>query len=183
MRQFSLDTIEQLYRDRGSQQYGNEAVSQLEHAMQCATLAREGGASDTTITACFLHDIGHLLHDLGEDIAERGVDDRHEYRAIPHLQSLFGPDVTEPIRLHVNAKRYLCAFEKGYWASLSPASQLSLKLQGGIFSEAEAVEYIQLPFAREAVKLRRCDDLAKVAGKTTPAMDTFLAIVCRRQLV
>ncbi|MEL7475624.1 MAG: HD domain-containing protein, partial [Cyanobacteria bacterium J06555_12] len=160
MRQLSLDTIEQLYRDRGSQQYGNEAVSQLEHALQCATLAQERGASNATITACLLHDIGHILHDLGDDIAERGVDDRHEYRAMPYLKSLFGPEVTEPIRLHVNAKRYLCAIDEGYWSSLSPASQLSLKLQGGIFSESDARIFIQQPFASEAVELRCCDDLA-----------------------
>ncbi|MEM9568047.1 MAG: phosphonate degradation HD-domain oxygenase [Cyanobacteria bacterium P01_E01_bin.34] len=175
MGQFSLDTIEQLYRVRGSQQYGNEAVSQLEHALQCATLAQERGASNATITACFLHDIGHLLHNLGEDIAERGVDDHHEYRAIPYLKSLFGPEVTEPIRLHVNAKRYLCAIDEGYWASLSSASQRSLKLQGGVFSESDAKTFIQQPFASEAVELRQCDDLAKVTNKTTPTIATFLA--------
>ncbi|MGK7912430.1 MAG: phosphonate degradation HD-domain oxygenase [Synechococcus sp.] len=183
MKQFSLETIEQLYCDRGSQQYGNEAVSQLEHALQCATLAQERGASDAIITACFLHDIGHLLHDLGDDIAERGVDDRHEYRAMPYLKSLFGPEVTEPIRLHVNAKRYLCAIDADYWASLSPASKLSLNLQGGVFSESEAQAFIQQPFASEAVELRCCDDLAKVVNKATPSVATFLANSHHSQLV
>ena len=149
-----------LYGDRGLAQYGGEAVSQLEHALQCATLAEESGESAALITACLLHDLGHLVHHLGDDVAERGIDDRHEYRAIPVLEDMFPEAVTTPIRLHVAAKRYLCAVDTGYWDELSPASKLSLELQGGILAEKAAEQFILLPYAEDAVKLRRWDELA-----------------------
>ncbi|MGF1521417.1 MAG: phosphonate degradation HD-domain oxygenase [Leptolyngbyaceae cyanobacterium] len=162
-----------LYRQRGQAQYGGEAVSQLEHALQCATLAEQAGEPATLIVACLFHDLGHLVHHLGEDVAQRGIDDRHEYRAIPFLETYFPPAVTTPIRLHVAAKRYLCAVDTGYWASLSPASKLSLELQGGIFAEPAATAFIQQPYAEDAVKLRRWDDLAKVADLKTPDLEHF----------
>jgi phosphonate degradation associated HDIG domain protein len=162
-----LNELLQLYRDRGQIQYGGEAVSQLEHALQCATLAEQAGASTELITACFFHDLGHLIHHLGEDVALRGIDDRHEHRAIPVLAQFFPPAVTTPIGLHVDAKRYLCQVEPAYWASLSKVSQRSLALQGGMFTEQEAAEFIQAPYAEDAVKLRRWDDLAKVPQQPT----------------
>lgn len=172
----TLESIAKLYRDRGGSLYGGEAVTQLEHALQCANLARENGSTAATVTASLLHDVGHFLHNLGEDIADRGVDDRHEYRALPYLKKLFGPDVTEPIRLHVDAKRYLCSVDETYWSSLSRTSKISLELQGGIFSEDEAIAFIEQPYAEEAVKLRRWDDLAKVADCKTPDLDAFMEI-------
>ncbi|MEO0458865.1 MAG: phosphohydrolase, partial [Cyanobacteria bacterium P01_A01_bin.114] len=123
------------------------------------------------------HDFGHLVHNLGEDAAERGIDDRHEYRALGFLTSLFDAAVTEPIRLHVEAKRYLCAVDKSYWLSLSPASKQSLDLQGGIFTAAAAEAFIQQPYAVEAVKLRRWDDLAKVPDLPTPPLAEFQEIL------
>ncbi|NER80777.1 MAG: HD domain-containing protein [Leptolyngbya sp. SIO1D8] len=166
-----------LYRQRAHGQYGGEAVSQLEHALQCATLAEQTGQSAELITACLLHDLGHLVHHLGEDAATRGIDDRHEYQAIPLLQTLFPAAVTMPIRLHVAAKRYLCAVDDGYWASLSPASKRSLELQGGIFSEAASDAFIQQPYAEDAVVLRRWDDLAKVPDLDTPDLDHFIPLM------
>ena len=165
-----LDTL----RQRGHEQYGTEAVSQLQHALQCATLAEQAGSNPSLVVAALLHDLGHLLHDLGEDAAERGVDDRHEYRAMGLLQRLFGAAVAEPVRLHVSAKRYLCAVDKGYWQSLSPASKTSLELQGGIYSAAAAAEFIRQPYAADAVELRRWDDLAKDPEAATPELDHFL---------
>nr|WP_228021540.1 HD domain-containing protein [Romeria gracilis] len=102
-----------LYYQRGQAQYGGEAVSQSEHALQCAFLAEQAGSSAALVTACLLHDLGHLVHHLGEDAAARGIDDRHEYRAMAVLETLFPAAVTAPIQLHVNAKRYLCAVDKG----------------------------------------------------------------------
>ncbi len=173
----TLTQILHLYRQQGQAQYGGEAVSQLEHALQCATLAEQAGQSAELITASLFHDLGHLVHHLGEDVAARGIDDRHEYRAIPILEQLFSPAVTTPVRLHVAAKRYLCAVEGGYWAALSPASQLSLVLQGGIFSESAAAAFIQQIHAPEAVQLRRWDDLAKVAKLATPDLEHFVPMV------
>lgn len=169
-----LTTLTTLYHQRGKAQYGGEAVSQLEHALQCATLAEQAGQSAGLITACLFHDLGHLVHHLGEDVADRGIDDRHEYRASPVLETLFPAAVTMPIRLHVAAKRYLCAVDEDYWASLSPASKRSLELQGGTFSASAATAFIQQPYAEAAVRLRRWDDLAKVPNLATPDLEHFV---------
>ena len=173
----TLNQILDLYRHRGQAQYGGEAVSQLEHALQCATLAEEQGESPALIAACLLHDLGHLVHHLGDDPAVRGIDDRHEYQAVPVLETLFPEAVTTPVRLHVAAKRYLCAVDDSYWDSLSPASKRSLELQGGIFSQSAAQAFIQQPHAEDAVKLRRWDDLAKVKDLKTPDLDHFQSIL------
>ncbi|NJM98281.1 MAG: HD domain-containing protein [Phormidesmis sp. RL_2_1] len=170
----TLRPVVDCFITRGHEQYGREAVTQLQHALQCATYAESAGESSTLVAACLLHDVGHLLHDLGEDAAERGLDDRHEYRALPFLSALFPAAVTEPIRLHVNAKRYLCATQEDYWAELSNASKLSLELQGGIFSEAEAMAFINQPHAKDAVQLRIWDDLAKDPAQKTPNFEHFL---------
>ena len=173
----NLTQIIEILSTKGYEQYGTEAVSQLEHALQCATLAEQNNSSSELITASLLHDFGHLIHNLGEDAATRGIDDRHEYRALGYLTKLFSPAVTEPIRMHVNAKRYLCAVDNDYWASLSPASKTSLKLQGGIYSEAEAQEFISQPYAEDAVKLRIWDDLAKVKDLETPSLEYFVPTI------
>jgi phosphonate degradation associated HDIG domain protein len=164
----TIDTIVALYEKRGVEQYGAEAVSQLEHALQCAALAEESGSSPSLITAALLHDLGHLVHDLGDDPAEHGVDDVHQYLAVPFLRPLFSDAVLEPIKLHVDAKRYLCAVESGYWDSLSPASKRSLELQGGVYSPDEAGRFAALSYAMDAVRLRRWDDVAKIEGLVTP---------------
>jgi len=175
--QNSLTDILDILVTKGRAQYGQEAVSQLEHALQCATLANAANRSNEMITACLLHDFGHLVHNLGEDAALRGLDDRHEYRAISFLQRLFSPAVTEPIRLHVEAKRYLCAVDSVYWDTLSSASKHSLELQGGMFSAAAAEEFIRQPYAKDAVQLRIWDDRAKVANLETPPLDHFTPIL------
>lgn len=169
--------ILEILSTKGNAQYGTEAVSQLEHALQCATLAQTSNSAPELITASLLHDVGHLVHNLGEDAAARGIDDRHEYRALGYLGSIFSPAVTEPIRMHVDAKRYLCAVNKDYWNSLSPASQTSLELQGGIFTLREAKEFINQPYAKDAVRLRIWDDLAKVEDLKTPDLKYFMTIV------
>lgn len=172
-----LQHILQILTTKGHTQYGREAVSQLKHALQCAALAESDDRTPDLIAACLLHDLGHLLHDLGEDVADRGLDDRHEYRAMPLLQTLFKPSVTEPIRLHVDAKRYLCAVDPTYWDALSPASKHSLKLQGGIFSPEAAASFIAQPYAEDAVQLRIWDDRAKVASLSTPNLEHFTPIL------
>lgn len=173
----NLHKILHTFRQRGAEQYGDEAVSQLEHGLQCASLARKNEESVELVTACLLHDLGHLLHNLGEDAATRGIDDRHEYRAMGFLQRIFSAAVTEPIRLHVDAKRYLCAVNASYWEDLSTASKQSLVLQGGIFSPEESQHFIQQPHAPAAVKLRIWDDLAKQPDYPTPALSEFIPTI------
>ncbi|WP_019502504.1 phosphonate degradation HD-domain oxygenase [Pseudanabaena sp. PCC 6802] len=175
----TLQTILDLFAQRGSQMYGLEAVSQLEHALQCATLAEAEGQNPEAIAACLLHDLGHLIHEFGDDAAKRGIDDRHEHRALPLLQQLFGAAITEPIRLHVDAKRYLCTADPDYWSTLSRASQVSLELQGGALSSEEASQFIDRPYAREAVRLRWLDDRAKIVGLDTPDLAHFIPVLQR----
>lgn len=175
--QTSLKTILNIFAVKGNRQYGREAVSQLEHALQCATLAETAGCPPELIAACLLHDLGHLVHNLGEDVADRDMDDRHEYRAMSLLQSFFDLSVTEPIRLHVEAKRYLCAVDLTYWDALSPASKRSLELQGGIFSLEAAEVFIAQSYAEDAVQLRIWDDQAKVPNLQTPDLEHFMPIL------
>lgn len=172
-----LKLILEIFATKGNAQYGREIVSQLEHALQCATLAEAADRSPELITACLLHDLGHLLHDFGEDVADCGLDDRHEHRAMPLLQMLFKPSVREPIRLHVEAKRYLCTVDSTYWDALSPASKRSLELQGGSFSSDAAASFIVQPYAEDAVQLRIWDDCAKVANLSTPDLEHFTPIL------
>ncbi len=175
-----LETIFKLYDQQAGDRYGGEAVSQLEHALQCAAQAAQAQAPPTLIAASLLHDIGHLLAARSAGLLER--DDRHEISGANYLSAVFASAVTEPIRLHVAAKRYLCTVDGEYYASLSAASQHSLKLQGGPFSAADAQAFIAQPHAREAVQLRRWDEQAKVPGLATPTLADWqpLLAACAR---
>src|SRR5471032_2143591 len=132
------DVLIALFARHGGDGYFGEKVTQAEHALQSAALAEAEQASPALIVAALLHDVGHLIHTGGEDIAERGIDARHEAIGATYLARHFGPAVVEPVRLHVPAKRYLCAIDKTYWQDLSPASKRSLELQGGAFTPDEA---------------------------------------------
>lgn len=158
-----VDSIFALFDQLGGTRYG-EAVTQLEHALQCAHHARSAGDPDALVAAALLHDIGHLLQKQGEDAADRGVDALHERLGAAWLAKGFGSLVTEPIRLHVEAKRYLATRETGYLESLSPASSQSLDLQGGAMTEQEADAFSASPGFEAAVRLRRYDELGKVEG-------------------
>jgi [1-hydroxy-2-(trimethylamino)ethyl]phosphonate dioxygenase len=169
-----IGDLERLFDQRGTSLYGGEPVTQLEHALQAAMLAESSGADAAAITAALLHDVGHLLHDLPDDAPDEGVDDVHEQLAYEWLSRHFGPEVSEPVRMHVDAKRYLCAVEPAYQQSLSAPSVQSLMLQGGPYDSEQAHEFEGNPFCERAVQLRRWDDLAKVPGLTTPSLDHFL---------
>lgn len=177
----SIPEIVQLLNSRATTWYGQESVSQLEHALQCADLAEKADETPETVVAALLHDLGHMLspHRTSEVTDEVPADtmptkdDLHQFVALPFLRSLFPDAVLEPIKLHVDAKRYLCAVDAGYWADLSPASKHSLELQGGTFDEKQVKAFEALPFYAEAVRLRRYDDLAKVPGHPTPDLTHF----------
>jgi [1-hydroxy-2-(trimethylamino)ethyl]phosphonate dioxygenase len=166
-----VDQLIELLRTKGTRQYGGERVSQCEHALQSASLAAKEGASAALVAAALLHDIGHLLHDEGEQPALRGIDDRHEEIGAEHLLPIFDTAVAEPVRLHVPAKRYLCATDPGYFGRLSPGSVRSLALQGGPFSPDEAAAFRALPFAEDAIRIRQWDEAAKVPGLATPNLE------------
>ncbi len=168
-----VDSLIRLFKERGDDAYIGEPVSQTEHALQTAWAAERAGAGTTLIVAALLHDVGHLLHDLPEDCAQAGIDDAHETRGARWLEQHFGPKVAEPVRLHVDAKRFLCATDPAYLAMLSEASLRSLKLQGGPFAPDEVAKFRNHPHAEAAVALRRFDEQAKVPGLPTPGLEHF----------
>jgi phosphonate degradation associated HDIG domain protein len=170
----SLADIELLFARHGAAQYSGEPVTQLEHALQTAHFAEQSEASDELVTACLLHDLGHLLNEQGETPTLRGIDDTHQYFALPFLRGLFPDAVLDAIKLHVDAKRYLCQVDAGYYDRLSADSKRSLALQGGVFDATGAAAFLEQPGARDAVLLRQWDDLAKQADLATPPLAHFL---------
>lgn len=168
-----IDRIFHLFAEKGNGAYFGEAVTETEHALQCAHLAEQSGAESALIAAALLHDVGHLLHGLPENLAERGIDGRHEEAGAAWLERHFGPEVADPVRLHVAAKRYLCAVEQAYLEELSEASRRSLLLQGGLMSPEEVHGFEQQPRFRSAVAVRRWDDRAKVPGLSIPGLEHY----------
>src|ERR1700743_2336923 len=154
----SLDDIRSLFEQYGKLAYSGEPVTQLEHALQSGALAEGEGADEELVAAAFLHDLGHLLNRQGETPTQRGIDDLHQYFALPFLRPVLSDAVLEPIRLHVDAKRCLCAIDATYFGQLSVDSVRSLELQGGVFSRQEADAFLQKPYAEDALRLRRWDD-------------------------
>ena len=168
------------YMEKRGQSFYDEVVTQLEHALQCAALAQQHNASATLVTGALLHDIGHII--LDEHSAREAfldTDLSHEEVGAQYLQPFFPDAVTTPIRLHVPAKRYLCTTDASYHDGLSEASKRSLKLQGGTMSDAEREAFEQIPHFRDALTLRRWDDLAKVKGLETAELETYRDIVQR----
>ncbi len=167
--------ISQMLETNGTGLYGGEAVTQTQHALQCAALAEADGASAELITASLLHDVGHVLDPEFEAALEQGQDLVHEDLGESFLTDWFGDGVTQPVKLHVAAKRYLCAIDSSYFARLSDASVLTLKLQGGPMSQAQVAEFEANPHHRDAVRLRIWDDRAKDPDAATPGIAHFMA--------
>jgi phosphonate degradation associated HDIG domain protein len=168
-----LDELADIYEGRAGRPYGLSGVNQRLHAVQAAWLAREQGGRASLVVAALLHDVGHMVHDLGEHPAAHGVDDRHEAIGAEWLARAFGPAVVEPVRLHVAAKRYLCATEPGYVGRLSRDSVESLALQGGPMSLREVEAFRRCAGWRDAVALRRIDDAAKAPDGPAPPFSAF----------
>lgn len=162
------DELLSLYGAQGSAAYFGEPVTVTEHGLQAAYFAQQSGASDGLVIAALLHDIGHLIGSAPADIADWKHDDRHELIGSQWLALHFGPEVCEPVRLHVPAKRYLCATDPAYFDALSAASVITLGLQGGPMTPAEIEAFEAESYFRDAVRLRRWDEQAKVAGLPTP---------------
>jgi phosphonate degradation associated HDIG domain protein len=169
--------IRALFDGRGAETYFGESVSTLEHMLQAAHFAELEAADAPLVVAALLHDVGHLIQNAPDDIAEWHADGHHEVVGGRWLAKRFGSEVSDPVRLHVPAKRYLCATDGGYFAKLSPASVITLKLQGGPMSAEEVVAFEREPFWREAVRLRRWDDAGKVAGLKTRSLESYLLLV------
>jgi gamma-butyrobetaine dioxygenase len=172
-----LETLERLYAERGGLLYG-EDVTQIEHALQCAALARAENAPPSLVIAALLHDVGHLFED---ETTATETDAHHEAVGARALKGLFGEAVSQPVALHVMAKRYLCARDPAYFERLSAASKASLALQGGPFDAGQADAFERRPYWREAVALRRWDDLGKRDDAVGLTFADFLPLM-REQL-
>ena len=172
-----ITLLREMIGAKGGNLYGGEQITQEQHALQCAQFAEDAGAAKPLIAAALLHDIGHLLEHDFEAALEREEDRFHENMGDAFLKQWFGPEVTEPVRLHVASKRYLCAIDPDYFAKLSPASVHTLRIQGGPMSAEEVKEFETNDNYREAVRLRIWDDLGKDPEMKTASLDHFLDIV------
>jgi len=165
--------IEDLFAGEGAADYLGEAVTQAEHMLQAADLAEQAGAPPALIAAALLHDVGHFTGTItGRDLM-RGTDNRHSDQGAAWLEQWFGAEVTEPVRLHVAAKRYLCAVEPDYLAKLSPASVYTLGVQGGPMSPDEVTAFRARTYWQDACKVRRWDDEAKDPAVRPPSFSHF----------
>ena len=171
--------LSSIYAARGAEAYFGEAVTMMEHGLQAAYFATEHGASDALVVAALLHDVGHLIEPAPDDIADWKTDAQHERTGADWLSKRFGPEVSEPVRLHVPAKRYLCATDPAYFKRLSEASVITLKLQGGPMSTAEVAAFESEPFWRDAVLLRHWDDQGKLRALKTPDFNFYAPMIER----
>ena len=171
------DEILAIYAARGGGAYFGERVSMTEHALQTAYFAQQANAPESLVVAALLHDIGHLLAQVPDDIADWTADAQHEAIGARWLAQRFHPEICEPVRLHVAAKRYLCATDAHYFAKLSPASVHTLKLQGGPMSAPEVAQFQSERYFTEAVRVRRWDDAGKVAGLKTPQLAEYGTLI------
>lgn len=171
------DEILAIFQQHGSGAYFGESVSMTEHALQAAYFAQIAGAPSSLVMAALLHDIGHLVEDVPSDIADWTVDAHHEQIGSHWLAQRFPPNVSEPVRLHVPAKRYLLATDAKYFAKLSPASVITLRLQGGPMAAHEVAKFETERFHQEAVRVRQWDDQGKVTGLKTPSMGDYRALI------
>ena len=169
--------ISTLFGVRGAGAYFGESVSMAEHGLQAAFFAQADGAPPALVIAALLHDVGHLVDVVPDDITDWIQDARHEESGADWLAARFPLAISEPVRLHVPAKRYLCAVDCAYFSRLSDPSLHTLKLQGGPMNAGEVAHFEQQPFHREAVCVRRWDDRGKIAGLGTPGLAAYRAMI------
>ncbi len=174
-----VDFIADISERRGADSYLGEAVTMSEHMLQGALLAEQAGAGDELVAAALLHDIGHYTSEFPADAQDQGIDNRHNEAGAAVLAPYFPRSVTDCVLHHVPAKRYLCATDPGYFAKLSEASVLTLKLQGGPMSAAEAEAFRELPNLEDILRVRIWDDEAKVPGRETPPFAHYAPLLRR----
>jgi phosphonate degradation associated HDIG domain protein len=182
-----IDFLFDAFARLSARTYGSEGVTMVEHMLQTAALAEHAQAADTLVAAALLHDIGHFGTDFPwqrvssehRQMLKRRIDRHHEQAGAQLLQPYFGPEITEPIRLHVAAKRYLCAVEPQYLGKLSATTRHTLALQGGPMTASEVAEFEAASYAAQAVSLRRWDEQATVPGMKTPPGEHYRALLER----
>jgi len=176
-----LDFLADLFQRAETMVYGTGQVSMCGHMLQTAELAEADGAPPALVAASLLHDLGHFGTDYDFAFTDAShvamqsatTDKLHEEAGANMLRPFFGDAVAEPIRLHVSAKRYLCAIEPAYEAGLTATTRHTLGLQGGPMTPEEAEAFAELPHALDAARLRRWDDLAMVAERETAPFERY----------
>lgn len=171
--------IERMFIEEGAQEYLGEEVSMATHMLQTAAFAEADGAEAELVVAALLHDVGHFTGTISGRELMAGTDNEHSDQGAAWLSTAFPPEVTEPIRLHVPAKRYLCTVDPAYFSRLSPASVHTLELQGGRMSDAEVEAYEAEPFAQAGVQVRRYDDAGKDPDMVTPPLEHYRPVMER----
>jgi len=171
--------IADIFARRGAEEYLGEPVTISEHMLQCAELAERSGASDALVAAALLHDIGHFTNEFSADAADHGVDTVHEEAGAKVLRDFFPPPITDCVRYHVAAKRYLCATDPGYFGKLSAASVHSLNLQGGPMSAFEVKEFARNPHLNDILQVRIWDDTGKDPAHTAPTFAHYQPLLER----
>jgi gamma-butyrobetaine dioxygenase len=166
--------IERLFAEHGDKSYG-EGVTMLAHMLQAAALAQSEDADEALVIAALLHDVGHFLQPTDDSFGYH----KHDRSGGEWLAKRFPPEVSEPVRLHVTAKRYLCAVERDYFDKLSAASVYTLSQQGGPMSDDEVRAFAASPHLEAAVRLRRWDDSGKVTGITVRDLSYYRAMLGR----
>ncbi|WP_172296682.1 HD domain-containing protein [Pseudoruegeria sp. HB172150] len=171
--------IADIFARRGAEEYLGEPVTISEHMLQCAECAEAEGASDEIVAAALLHDIGHFTHEFAEDAAEHGVDSHHEHAGARVIERFFPTIVTDCVRYHVDAKRYLCATDPAYFGKLSDASVHSLNLQGGPMSKDEAKSFAENPNLAAILQVRIWDDIGKDPDHAAPPFAHYAPVLER----
>ena len=173
-----IDELEEIYATKGLETFeGDLIITHTSHGLQTAMIAEKEGASAPMIVAALLHDIGRIINPDDREITDSGRDAKHEEVAHEFLEAWFSPEVTMPIKLHVAAKRYLVATDPTYSKKVSPGSMRSMSGQGDVLTESEAAAFIEQPYAREGVTLRRWDDRAKSPDAQTPPFEHFIPYI------
>jgi phosphonate degradation associated HDIG domain protein len=171
--------LAEIFERRGSEEYLGEPVTMAEHMLQSAWFAEQDKASDELVAAALLHDVGHFTSEFGAYSPTDTEDKHHDDAGAEVLAPFFPPIVTECVRLHVAAKRYLCATDLDYHAKLSEASTHTLALQGGPMNDAEVAAFRTNPFHKEAVRVRLWDEAGKVAGMKTREFRDYTPLLQR----
>ena len=174
-----VDFIGSIFDRRGGEEYLGEPVNMGQHMLQGATIAEQQGQPEEIIIGALLHDIGHFTSEFGTFTIEDTEDRHHEDAGAKVLERFFPKVITDCVRYHVAAKRYLCATKPEYFESLSEASIHSLHLQGGPLNHMEVVEFEKNPNLDQIIAVRYLDDAGKHAGMETPDYWYFAPMVQR----
>ena len=149
--------------------YIGEKVTISEHMIQSAMIAEKAKSSGSLVCACLLHDYGHFILEDPDELVRKKLDGKHEDIGYEYLKKFFKEDIVKPIKYHVLAKRYLARNRK-YFNSLSDASKISLKLQGGMLNAKESKEFEKKDFFKHSIKLRKFDEVAKKTNIKTKSI-------------